>query len=84
MTTEEVDFHVQDYAYSLYEETGGIEFVVLDCIGFIYHYLHLFHRLRTSFLEEYQSLLLAEPESSVSQPVKEAFLVMRQAAEAEY
>lgn len=36
----------------------------------------------SDFLEEYQSLILVEPESSVSQPVKEAFLSMRQAAEA--
>jgi hypothetical protein len=64
---------VQEYARSLYADTGGIEFVILDCIGFIRHYLHLFHRLRSDFLDEYQALILAEPESSVSQPVKEAF-----------
>lgn len=82
VTTDEIDEEVQDYARSLYSETGGIEFVILDCIGFVRHYLHLFHRLRADFLQEYQSLILAEPESSVSQPVKEAFLSMRQAAEA--
>ena len=53
------------------------------CIGFVRHYLHLFHRLRADFLEAYQSLILAEPESSVSQPIKEAFLSMRQAAESD-
>jgi DNA adenine methylase len=37
--------------------------------------------LRNQFLEAYQALILAEPESAVSQPVKEAFLAMRQAAE---
>ncbi len=83
VTTDEIDKDVQDYARSLYADTGGIEFVVLDCIGFIRHYLHLFHRLRVNFLETYQSLILAEPESSVSQPVKEAFLSMRQASEAD-
>lgn len=36
----------------------------------------------SDFLGEYHSLILVEPESSVSQPVKEAFLSMRQAAEA--
>jgi hypothetical protein len=82
ITTGEINPEVQDYARSLYAETGGIEFVILDCIGFIRHYLHLFHRLRSDFLAEYQSLILIEPESSVSQPVKEAFLSMRQAAEA--
>ncbi|MDS3860831.1 restriction endonuclease, SacI family [Thermosynechococcaceae cyanobacterium BACA0444] len=81
VTTDEITSEVQDYACSLYLETNGIEFVVLDCIGFIRHYLHLFHRLRTSFLEEYQKLILAESESSVSQPVKEAFLAMRHAVE---
>ena len=83
ITTDEINQDVQDYARSLYGETGGIEFVILDCIGFVRHYLHLFHRLRSDFLEEYQSLILAEPESSVNQPVKEAFLSMRQAAEAD-
>lgn len=82
ITTDEVDQEVREYALSLYAETGGIEFVILDCVGFVRHYLHLFHRLRADFLEEYQSLILAEPESSVSQPVKEAFLSMRQVAEA--
>lgn len=81
ITTETVDEEVQDYARSLYHETGGIEFVILDCIGFVRHFLHLFHRLRSRFLEAYQALILAEPQSAVSQPVKEAFLAMRQAAE---
>jgi DNA adenine methylase len=66
---------------TIYEKTSGTEVVVLDCIGFLRHFLHLFHRLRMQFLEAYQELLLAEPESAVSQPLKEAFLVLRQAAE---
>jgi hypothetical protein len=82
ITTAEINQEVQEYARSLYADTGGIEFVILDCIDFIRHYLHLFHRLRANFLDEYQAFILAEPESSVSQPVKEAFLSMRQAAEA--
>jgi DNA adenine methylase len=81
ITTETIDKDVEDYAASLYEKTGGIEIVVLDCIGFLRHFLHLFHRLRRQFLEEYQKLVLAEPESAVSQPLKEAFLSLRQAAE---
>jgi DNA adenine methylase len=83
VTTAPVDTEVQSYARTLYEETDGIEFVILDCIGFLRHYLHLFHRLRAPFLEAYQSLILAEPLSAVDQPVKEAFLSMRQAAEAD-
>lgn len=81
ITTEAIEPEVQDYARSLYHETGGIEFVILDCISFIRHFLHLFHKLRGRFLESYQALILAEPQSAVSQPVKEAFLAMRQAAE---
>jgi DNA adenine methylase len=81
ITTEAIDLEVQDYARSLYQTTGGIEFVILDCINFTRHFLHLFHRLKSNFLETYQELILAEPQSAVSQPVKEAFLAMGQAAE---
>jgi DNA adenine methylase len=81
ITTDVIDPLVQEYARFLYHQTGGIEFVVLDCIGFLRHFLHLFHRLRVQFLNAYQALLLSEPESAVSQPLKEAFLAMRQAAE---
>jgi DNA adenine methylase len=81
ITTEVIDQDVRDYAKSLYEKTGGVEFVILDCIGFLRHFLHLFHRLRMQFMESYQQLILAEPESAVSQPLKEAWLAMRRAAE---
>lgn len=80
ITTEPIDPLVQDYARSLYDSTG-IEFVVLDCISFIRHFLHLFHRVRLRFLEEYQALLLEQPDSSVNQALKEVFLTMRLAAE---
>ncbi len=81
ITTEPIDPLVQEYAASLYEQTGGIEFVILDCISFLRHFLHLFHRLRAQYLNGYQEMLLLEPESAVNQPLKEAFLAMRQAAE---
>lgn len=81
ITTQEIARDVQEYAANLYEKTGGIEFVVLDCIGFLRHFLHLFHRLRMQFLEAYQELVLAEPEAAVSQPLKELFLNLRRAAE---
>jgi DNA adenine methylase len=81
ITTDIIDREVAEYAATIYERTGGTEVVVLDCIGFLRHFLHLFHRLRTQFLEEYQRLVLAEPESAVSQSLKEAFLALRQAAE---
>lgn len=82
ITTDIIEIEVTEYAMSLYEKTG-VEFAVLDCIGFIRYYLHFFHRQRNKFLNIYQSMVLAEPTSSVSQPLKEAFLALRRAAEAD-
>lgn len=81
ITTAAIDKDVIEYAASLYQETGGIEFAILDCIGFLRHFLHLFHRLRLEFLDAYQELVLMEPDSAVSQPLKELFLALRRAAE---
>lgn len=83
ITTDKIDEAVQSYAHTLYQQTSGIEFVILDCIEFVRHFLHLFHRIRMPFLETYQTLMVAEPHSAISQPLKEAFLAMRQAAEIE-
>ena len=80
ITTEIIEIEVTEYAKSLYEKTG-VEFAILNCIGFIRHFLHFFHRQRKNFLNIYQSMVLAEPTSSVSQPLKEAFLALRRAAE---
>ena len=82
ITTDTIEPEVMDYAKSLYEKTG-IEIAVLDCIGFLRHYLHFFHRHRGIFLNIYQDLVLSEPSSSVSQALKEAFLALRRAAEAD-
>ena len=82
ITTDFIEPEVVDYAKTLYDKTG-IEFAVLDCIGFIRHYLHFFHRVRNYFLNIYQDLVLKEPTSSISQPLKEAFLALRRAAEAD-
>ncbi|MEQ2007615.1 MAG: DNA methyltransferase [Limisphaerales bacterium] len=81
ITTEPTSVDVHEYARSKYDETGGVEIAILDCIGFLRHFLHLFHRLRKTFLDHYQRLVLAEPASAVSQPLKEAFLALRSAAE---
>ncbi|MDO9333811.1 MAG: hypothetical protein Q7T57_04740 [Dehalococcoidales bacterium] len=81
MTTENIDPDVLEYAKKLYEETGGTEIAILDCIGFLRHFLHFFHRIRIEFLDKYQELVLNEPDSAVGQPLKEAFLALRQAAE---
>lgn len=82
ITTDIIEPEVTAYARTMYD-TVGIEVVVLDCIGFIRHFLHLFHRHRITYLDAYQELVLAEPESAVSQPVKEVFLTLRQAAESD-
>lgn len=81
ITTEPTSDEVHDYARSKYDETGGVEIAILDCLGFLRHFLHLFHRLRKTFLDHYQRLVLNEPASAVSQPLKEAFLALRSAAE---
>ena len=81
ITTEAVTDAVRDYARSKYDETGGVEIAIVDGIGFLRHFLHLFHRLRKDFLDQYQTLVLRESDSGVSQALKEAFLALRQAAE---
>jgi len=80
ITTDVIENEVNEYAKNIYDK-AGVEFAVLDCVGFVRHFLHFFHRHRTTFLDIYQSLVLADPDSSVSQPLKEAFLILRKAAE---
>lgn len=80
ITTEPVEREILEYAAEMYEKIG-IEIAVLDCLGFLRHFLHLFYRVRMHFLEAYQRLVLAEPDSAVSYALKEAFLAMRKAAE---
>ena len=67
ITSESVADDVREYARSKYDETGGVEIAILDCIGFLRHFLHLFHRLRKDFLDQYQTLVLQEADSAVSQ-----------------
>jgi len=81
ITTDEIDPNVLDYAKGMYESLGQREIAILDCIGFLRHFLHLFHRLRRDFLDEYQNLLLNESESAVRHELKEVFLHLRQVAE---
>jgi predicted nucleic acid-binding protein len=80
ITTDVISEEVATYARGIYDQLG-VEVVILDCISFIRHFLHLFHRLRMDFLEEYQRLLLAEPESAVRLELKQSFLALRLAAE---
>lgn len=81
VTTAPIDPAVREYANQQYRELGGVEIAVLDCVGSVRHFLHLFHRLRTSFLDAYQDLVLAQPESAVNQALREAFLALRRAAQ---
>jgi len=81
VTTDRIDPIVAEYAASFYEKTSGTEVAIIDCIDFIRHFLHLFHRIRTDYLNAYQGLLLSEPDSSVNQALKEAFLALRREAE---
>ncbi|MCZ0932913.1 MAG: hypothetical protein OXJ52_07165 [Oligoflexia bacterium] len=82
ITTEPVKDTVLEFAKKSYSSTG-VEIAILDCIGFIKHFLYLFYRIRMNFLDEYQKLVLNEPASSVSQELKEAFIVLRRAGEQE-
>ncbi|MEK9136690.1 MAG: DNA methyltransferase, partial [Bacteroidota bacterium] len=54
ITTEPVSDEVREYAASKYDETGGVEIAILDCIGFLRHLLPLSRRLRKDFLDNYQ------------------------------
>lgn len=83
VTTDVIDEAVRLYAAESYQKTGGIEIAILDCLGFVRHFLHFFHRVRIKYLDAYQALVLAEPDSAVSRPLKEAFLALRQVAEAD-
>lgn len=83
ITTDVIDPIVSQYAASFYEKTDGIEIAILDCLGFLRHFLHLFHRIRSDYLNAYQALVINEPDSAVSQALKEAFLALRQSAESD-
>jgi hypothetical protein len=81
ITTDEIDENIFEYAKSMYEKLGQREIAILDCIGFLRHFLHFFHQLRRRFIDEYQELVINEPESAVRHEVKEVFLHLRQVAE---
>ena len=79
ITTEPIESSVAEYARSKYDSTG-IEFAILDCIGFARHFLHFFHQFRLDFIEAYRKLVLAEPDSAIKHPLKEAFLSLLHSA----
>ena len=80
ITTDRIDEEVKEYAATMHARIG-IEFVILDCIGFLRHFLHLFYRIRMQFLEAYQNLVISEPDNAVNPTLKEAFLSLRLATE---
>ncbi len=81
ITTKPVAKEVADFAYELYRATGT-EYAILDCTGFLRHFLHFFHRVRGVYLQEYEALLLSEPDSAVGHAVKMHFLTLRRTYEA--
>ena len=83
VTTDTIDPVMTKYAATFYEKTDGTEIAILDCVSFLRHFLHLFHRIRSDYLNAYQTLVLDEPDSAVSQTLKEAFLALRQSAESD-
>ncbi len=83
ITTDLVDYTVTTYSSGMYSRTNGTEIAILDCLGFLRHFLHFFHRSRINFLNAYQELVLNEPDSAVSQALKEAWLALRQVAESD-
>ena len=82
ITTEPINENVMEVAKTSYDLTG-VEVAILDCIAFIRHFLHIFHRIRMDFLNEYQKLVLNEPASAVSQELKEVFIALRKSSEQE-
>lgn len=81
ITTDVIEEDVKEYAAGFYEKTGGVEIVVLDCVNFLRHFLHFFHRLRAPYLEAYQELVLNQSDSAVNPTLKELWLTLRQNAE---
>lgn len=81
ITTDSIDPVCSEYAKTFYDKLDGTEIAILDCIGFLNYFLHFFHRIRKDYLNAYQDLVLSEPDSAVSQTLKEVFLALRQAAE---
>ena len=74
VTTELISPEVMDVAKKAYRQIG-VEIAVLDCIGFIRHFLHFFHRFRGRYIDCYQNLVLSD--SAVKQSLKEIFLTLR-------
>jgi len=83
ITTDGINPMVAEYASGFYEKTSGTEIAIIGCMDFLRHFLHLFHRIRTDYLNAYQALVLSEPDSAVNQSLKEAFLTLRRVAESE-
>lgn len=64
ITTENTDEYVRNYV--TYRELRGVEIEILDCMGFLRHFLHLLYRPESNFLCEYQSFVSAQPDNEVS------------------
>ena len=64
IVTQPVNDDIQEYIRQLNERDLGIEFAALDCIAFVRYFLHLFFQVRIDFLNNYQDLVLSEPDSA--------------------
>ena len=74
ITTKSIDPDIQYEARNWYGRLSGTEITVLDCLDFTRYFLHLFHRSRKEFLDNYLQRVLAEPASSVSVSLKQNLL----------
>ena len=83
VTTQPISEDVEEQIQILNERNLAIEFAALDCLAFVRYFLHLFYQVRLDFLNNYQNLVLAEPDSGVRQPLKELLLTLRQASESQ-
>lgn len=81
ISTEPISDDIEDYARELNESQFGVEFAVLDCLTFIRYFLHLFYQVRIAFLDNYQEMVLAEPDSAIRFALKDVLLSLRQSAE---
>lgn len=70
---------VSELLSPLYTETG-IDFLQLDCVEFVRHFLSIFHMARESFIEGFQLAIEAESNSAISDTVKIAVLAILQEA----
>lgn len=81
ISTEQIDENVVEYAREFYHQSNNTEIAILDCLGFLQHFLSFFHRYRHDFLNAYQNLVLSQSDADVNDSLKNTFLTLRANAE---